>query len=62
MITYLLLKYLAYASSEGWTVGQLMAVIPILLFLQKDIWLILNKLKIDPSRYAENPLQLEFNL
>jgi hypothetical protein len=45
MISFLLLKYLSDSSTQVWTVGSLMAVIPILLFLRKDIWLWLNKPK-----------------
>jgi len=47
MISFLLLKYLVDISSAVWTVGSLMAVIPILIFLRKDIWLWLNKPKPD---------------
>ncbi|RDG32387.1 hypothetical protein [Oceanispirochaeta sp. M1] len=45
MISFLLLKYLSDSSSSVWTVGSLMAVIPILLFMKKDLWLWLNKPK-----------------
>lgn len=47
MISFLLLKFLVDSSSAVWTVGSLMAVIPVLIFLKKDIWLWLNKLKPD---------------
>jgi IS4 transposase len=46
MIAFLLLKYLADASAEALTVGALMAVIPVLIFLKKDIWIWLKKPKL----------------
>ena len=47
MIAFLLLKHLANSSKESWTAGILMAVIPVMLFLKKDIWIWLNKLNPD---------------
>jgi IS4 transposase len=46
LIAYLLLKYLADSSENSCSVGTLMAVIPICLFLKKDIWDWLNKPKL----------------
>ena len=45
MIFFLLLRYLADSSSKALTVGTLMAVIPVVIFLKKAIWLWLNKRK-----------------
>jgi len=45
MISFLILKYLADFSSESLTVGTLMTVIPVVIFLKKDLWLWLNKPK-----------------
>jgi hypothetical protein len=60
MISFLLLKFLVDSSSEAWTVGSLMAVIPVLIFLKKDIWFWLNKL--NPDREYQNPLNSQMEL
>jgi hypothetical protein len=60
MISFLLLKFLVDSSSEAWTVGSLMAVIPVLIFLKKDIWFWLNKL--NPDRECQNPLNSQMEL
>ena len=62
LIAFLLLKYLAGSSSETWTVGMLMAVIPLMLFLKKDIWIWLNKMKLDPGPNRNYCGQMEFSL
>ena len=43
LIAFLLLRFMAKESTAGWTVQSLMAVIPTLLFIKKDIWSWLNK-------------------
>lgn len=60
MISFLLLKFLVDSSSEVWTVGSLMAVIPVLIFLKKDIWLWLNKL--NPDREYQQLLNNQMEL
>ncbi len=62
MISFLLLKYLADSSTQAWSVGYLMGVIPILLFLKRDIWLWLNKPKIEPDLVNYSGLQMELFL
>jgi len=62
LIAFLLLKYLANTSSEFWTVGMLMAVIPVMLFLKKDIWIWLNKLIPDPGSNRNYCGQMELSL
>ena len=49
MISFLLLKYQAESSTQNWSVGYLLGIIPILLFLKRDIWLWLNNPKLEPD-------------
>jgi IS4 transposase len=62
LIAFLLLKYLADSSTASWPVGMLMSVIPVMLFLKKDIWIWLNKLKPDPGINENYYGQMEFPL
>lgn len=62
MISFLLLKYLIDSSTQSWSVGYLIAVIPILLFLRKDIWVWLNKPKDEPDLINYSGLQMELFL
>jgi len=62
LIAFLLLKYMANASTELWTVGMLMAVIPVMLFLKNDIWIWLNKLKPDPGSESLYSGQMELSI
>jgi hypothetical protein len=60
LIAFLLFKCLTNISPEAWTVGMLIAVIPLMLFLKKDIWIWLNKLKPDPGSNRNYCGQMEF--
>jgi len=62
MIAFLLLKFLADTSTQSWSVTYLMAVIPILLFMKKDIWIWLNDLDPDPDGENSFPGQMELGL
>ena len=62
MISFLLLKYLADSASEVLTVGTLMAVIPIVLFLKKDICLWLNKPRLTGISNILKKCRLELEL
>ena len=43
MISYLLLSYLKFLSTYKWTIGSLMNIMPMLLFLRRCLWEWLNK-------------------
>lgn len=59
MIAFLLLKYLTFLSTKNWTVSALKNLLSSILFVKKDIWIILNKPK--PERLTLiNNFQLEF--
>ena len=62
MIAFLLLKYLVVETTTGWTVTGLMAVIPILLFLKKDLWIGLINPRLRPFSMDDKLCQLEFGL
>jgi hypothetical protein len=62
MIAFLLLNYLADTSNEPLTVGVLMAVIPVMIFLRKDIWLWLNKPKLTDISGGLKNCQFELEL
>jgi hypothetical protein len=47
LIAFLLLKHLSIQSAIGYTVGSLMSIMAVILFLKKDLWLWLNKPKLD---------------
>lgn len=60
MIAFLLLKFLSNSTSQRWSIGALMAVIPVLLFLKKDLWLWLNKPKLEliPEKLVADQMEL----
>lgn len=62
LIAFLLLKYLANCSTQAWTIGSLMGVIPVLLFMKKDIWIWLNKPKLEPGEEFFSGGQMELFL
>lgn len=62
MISYLLLKNLVDQSSSAWTVGSIMAVIPIALFMKRDLWLWLNRSKSSLEIEKILPYQMELFL
>lgn len=62
MIAFLLLKHLSALSQAIWSVGEIMSILPILLFQRKDIWLWLKMKNIRPPDPAESLFQPELGL
>ena len=59
MIAYLLLSYMRFLSTFKWTINKLMAVLPVILFSRKDLWVWLNKPFDSQHNSVSQSLQLE---
>ncbi len=58
LITYLLLSYMRFLSTLGWTIYSLASLLPTVLFSRKDLWLWLNEPFERDSIQREIPAQL----